>query len=44
MTVIIRLIGREGTCLGAAEPLLQGAKEITFFAAPAIIDHVMVLQ
>lgn len=41
MTVIVgRLVGREGACLGAAEPLLQGTKEITFFAAPAVVDHV----
>jgi len=44
MTVIIGLIGREGACLGAAEPLLQGAKEITFFAAPAIVDHIVALD
>lgn len=41
MTVIVgRLVGREGACLGAAEPLLQGTKEITFFAASAVVDHV----
>lgn len=36
--VVIGLISREGACFGAAEPLLEGAKEITFFAAPTAVQ------